>query len=206
MPSINLGIGSGPVVDFDNVLLSKVHVSALVHNLFTVNRFIGATGAPWSVGRHLWAGCRFLALQEKWVEANYYALHDLHEGIVGDTARPVKHAVQLAVGGRNPITDLEKTLDVYIYQALGITAPNEEIREEVKRVDNLALTVEMEFFLQQRLHIDGLSYTAPEASSMLNCILYGMQQTDAKLMMQLADAIGCQQEMVRFLLTMPIQK
>lgn len=98
------------------------------YSLSQTPRFAGYTTQRYSVLHHLF-GCWHYALHGGFGAkiALYALLHDAHEAMTGDISQPWK---------TDDMRDLQRLLDVRIYQSLKLRMPDGETERVVKTIDN----------------------------------------------------------------------
>jgi hypothetical protein len=129
-------MASGEPVWFREPHRTVVRPADLRAHLPRVIRYNGAL--PWSVLQHL-ALCVELAeaLGFPTPAVPYIAAHDLHEAVVGDLPTHLKQLVPA-------FRDIEDAWEAHVHRSLGLDWPvPEPVRASVKRVDQIALAVEM---------------------------------------------------------------
>jgi len=123
-----------------DALRFEMSVADLARQLSQINRFNGATRLPYSVAQHsVWVSL-MLDLDAEW--ALYGLLHDAHEVIVSDIARPVK--LEMRERGASAALDaLVKEADARIFGAFGLAYPlPPRIAAIVGHADDVALATE----------------------------------------------------------------
>lgn len=109
----------------------------LVRSIAGIRRFAGHTTFPVWVTVHSVAVARMVSP----AAAPYALLHDLHEGVIGDIPTPVKEA--LGPYGRSALKLVTDRLDAAIWRCAGLELPTQDILDEVKRADLMALLMEV---------------------------------------------------------------
>lgn len=149
--SVSLQIGRF-LVDLTNAEATKIDLTAVEQNLWTVRRFSNNPAAL-VVRQHTKLVATLARLLARGADVSEVALwcehHDDHEAIIGDIPGPLKHYInQMMNYGPGPTLDhIEDGLDRAICMARGLTYPTEEIRRKVHRFDKLAETLEWQFVL-----------------------------------------------------------
>lgn len=73
----------------------------------------------------------------------YALLHDAHEAYIGDITTPVVQALDTAnYGTANAVAALKYRIDCAIYGAFGLSFPDDDILDEIKDADLMALAIE----------------------------------------------------------------
>lgn len=127
-------IFGGGKVDLVNPEISSLY--PLVRSIAGIRRFVGHTKFPIWVTVHSVAVARMVSP----AAAPYALLHDLHEGVIGDIATPVKEV--LGPYGRAALRLVTDRLDAAIWRCAGLEPPTPDIVAEVKRADLAALLLE----------------------------------------------------------------
>lgn len=134
-----IGLANGTRLDLAAPHPSLIDLRALSEQLAKTARFAGATpGVFYSVAQHCVEAMRLLPAGASDRLRMLVLIHDLHEGPAEDLATPAKHAA----GIEAPWKALTDHLDWAIYRAIGIEAPTWEERNQIKRIDRIALGVE----------------------------------------------------------------
>lgn len=129
---------SSGVIDLLNPEYSALDLISLGKQLAQVNRWGGATIAPWSVAQH--SGMVVEQLPAEW--RPYGLIHDMHESIVGEIPTPAKQAMHL-LGGGDALHRLVTALDKAITLTAGLRWPwPAEARAAVDHADAVALVTE----------------------------------------------------------------
>mgnify|MGYP000942897613 FL=1 len=108
------------------------------------NRFVGATIYPYSVGYHTLLGLHYVSDEAK----PAFIIHDAPEAYTKDIPRPLKN--WLRTQGITIIDELEDKIHKMILSKYKIEY-NDEIKQEVKRVDNL-------LYLNERIQLQNWDF------------------------------------------------
>lgn len=128
---------SGLPFDYTNPTKEMVSIEDIIHSLPRLNRFVGHTSRPYSVGEHT-LYCSVMAdfLGYSHREQLLVLIHDFTEAYVGDCPAPLK----------NLIPDfglIEEKVEFAICDYIGIKPPTPEEFIKVKRIDKTMLINEM---------------------------------------------------------------
>lgn len=128
---------TGKVFDFNDINKDSICITDVIHSLPHINRFLGHSSRPYSVGEHTYLG---LVMAE---ELGYTALqrlhwfkHDFTEAYVGDCPTPLKRLL-------TEFKVIEHKVEKAIEEHLGLEPLTVEEEELVKRIDNTLLVLEM---------------------------------------------------------------
>lgn len=128
---------TGRPFDFNNITKDSIHIPDVLHSLPRLNRFIGHSSRPYSVGEHTYLG---LVMAEKLgytpMQKFNWFIHDFTEAYMGDCPTPLKKMLPL-------FSEYEKRVEVAIRIHLGLKAMTKEEELLVKRIDNTMLVLEM---------------------------------------------------------------
>ncbi len=114
-------------------------IEKLAHQLSQINRFNGATRWPYSVAQHsVWVSMQ-LDVDAEWALAGL--MHDAHEVIISDVARPVKLELKHRGAGQI-LDDLANEADARIFPAFAVALPSAQTAAIVRHVDDVALATE----------------------------------------------------------------
>jgi hypothetical protein len=121
--------------------LSTLTLSDLAAMLAKINRFGGATFAPYSVAQHS-VHVSLLVKKHGGGPAAQMAglMHDAHEAFTGDIPTPIKRA--LSEGGRDALHALQTRIDVALGYRFGCVQLTAAERDLVKMCDLIALVTE----------------------------------------------------------------
>ncbi|UGO48005.1 hypothetical protein PQE72_gp191 [Bacillus phage vB_BanS_Skywalker] len=149
---------TGKVFDYNNITKDSICVDDIAHSLSHINRFVGHSSRPYSVGEHvLWC----LNMANK---LGYSArlklltlIHDFEEAYTGDCPTPLKVLLP-------EFSVIAKKVETAIYEHIGIMPPTPEEKYLIKRIDLTMLAIEMrdltlhtyEEFIDEHTHIDFL--------------------------------------------------
>lgn len=128
---------TGRPFDYDNITKDSIYVKDILHSLPRINRFIGHSSRPYSVGEHTFLG---LVMAEKLglspLQRLYWFIHDFTEAYVGDCPTPLKRRMPL-------FSEIEAQVENAIREHIGLEPMTEEDLLLVKRIDNTMLVLEM---------------------------------------------------------------
>jgi uncharacterized protein len=128
---------TGRPFDFENITKDSIYIPDVLHSLPRINRFIGHSSRPYSVGEHTFLG---LVMAEKLgytpLQKLYWFKHDFTEAYVGDCPTPLKNRMPL-------FKEIEAEVEKAIEDHLGLKPMTEEEELLVKRIDNTMLVLEM---------------------------------------------------------------
>jgi len=137
-------MNSGKIFDYDNVSSNDIDIVDIAHNLNHLCRWTGSLNTHFSVLLHSLLCCK---LYEKYCHfygelyddrrARLILLHDAHEAYTGDIGTGLKNKLPQLV-------ELQKTIDVAIYELLGMTPPTVIEKSLIKWIDIQALLLESE--------------------------------------------------------------
>lgn len=149
---------TGKVFDYNNITKESICVDDIAHSLSHINRFVGHSSRPYSVGEHvLW--CQHMAN-----ELGYSArlklltlIHDFEEAYTGDCPTPLKVLLP-------EFSVIAKKVEKAIYENIGIEPPTPEEKYLIKRIDLTMLAIEMrdltlhtyEEFIDEHTHTEFL--------------------------------------------------
>ena len=149
---------TGRIFDFENITKENIYIPDVLHALPSLNRFLGHSSRPYSVGEHTLRGylmCADLGFTPE--QAMYWFIHDFTEAYVGDCPTPLKKLLP-------NFKDYEAQVEKAILEHLGIEPPTEEEYALVKRIDATMLVLEMrdltlhdyENFINEDVYLDVL--------------------------------------------------
>lgn len=128
---------TGRPFDYDNITKDSIYVKDILHSLPRINRFIGHSVRPYSVGEHTFLG---LVMAEKLglspLQRLNWFIHDFTEAYVGDCPTPLKKRMPL-------FSEIEAQVEEAIREHLMLDPMTEEEELIVKRIDNTMLVLEM---------------------------------------------------------------
>lgn len=128
---------TGRRFDFKNITKESIHIPDIIHSLPSLNRFLGHSIRPYSVGEHLVNG---LVIAEKLgytpLQKLYWLIHDFTEAYVGDCPTPLKILIP-------EFSVIEAQVESAILEKLGLDEPTEEDYKLVKAIDSTMLVIEM---------------------------------------------------------------
>lgn len=136
---VKMYIGNKLIEDIGAPVLSLDDVIGMAWVLTRTRRFNGNPSA-FTVGEHMGL-CEEIAEKTGQSEAviDWAAVHDLHEGALGDTIAPVKQYIQ-----SDRLRELERVWDIAIADAMEIERPTAETYHAVHKIDLIARRIEME--------------------------------------------------------------
>lgn len=128
---------TGRIFDYENITKESIYIKDVLHSLPRINRFIGHSSRPYSVGEHTFLG---LVMAEKLgyttLQKLNWFIHDFTEAYMGDCPTPLKKMLPL-------FSEYEAKVEVAIREHLGLEPMTEEEELLVKRIDNTMLVLEM---------------------------------------------------------------
>lgn len=149
---------TGKIFDYNNITKESICVDDIAHSLSHINRFVGHSSRPYSVGEHvLW--CQSMAN-----DLGYSArlklltlIHDFEEAYTGDCPTPLKVLLP-------EFSVIAKKVENAIYEHIGIKPPTPEEKYLIKRIDLTMLAIEMrdltlhtyEEFIDEHTHTEFL--------------------------------------------------
>lgn len=113
-----------------------VRIVDIAHALSLINRFDGATIEAYSVAQH----CVLVSEIVPPEMALQGLLHDAAEAYVGDVGRPLKDALEILTGNRNPFKPIEQKVAAAIGRRFQVELV--DLPEEVHRADRILLATE----------------------------------------------------------------
>lgn len=128
---------TGEKFDYLNITPDSVDIYDIIHALPRINRFVGHSIRPYSVGEHT-IYCYEMAKKLGYTPRQQLVtfLHDFTEAYVGDCPSPLKELLPF-------FKEIEYEVEKAIYQKLNIPMPTEEEYELIKKVDLTMLVIEM---------------------------------------------------------------
>jgi len=128
---------TGKKFDYLNITPDSVDIYDIIHALPRINRFVGHSCRPYSVGEHT-IYCYTMAKELGYTPRQQLVtfLHDFTEAYVGDCPSPLKKLLPF-------FEEIEHEVEKAIYQKLNIPMPTEEEYELIKKVDLTMLVIEM---------------------------------------------------------------
>jgi len=128
---------TGRNFDYLNIKKDSIHIPDILHSLPNINRFLGHSIRPYSVGEHTYLG---LKLAEKLgyttLQKLHWFKHDFTEAYVGDCPTPLKKLLK-------EFSAIEHAVERAIEEHLLLEPLTEEDELMVKRIDNTMLVLEM---------------------------------------------------------------
>ncbi|UGO46247.1 hypothetical protein PQE74_gp164 [Bacillus phage vB_BanS_Chewbecca] len=149
---------TGKVFDYNNITKESICVDDIAHSLSHINRFVGHSSRPYSVGEHV------LRCQHMAKELGYSArlqlltlIHDFEEAYTGDCPTPLKVLLP-------EFSVIAKKVETAIYEHIGIMPPTAHEKYLIKRIDLTMLAIEMrdltlhtyEEFIDEHTHTEFL--------------------------------------------------
>lgn len=141
MSSVGIETPSGLIFDLLEPDPAMVRIEDIAWSISRQCRFNGNTRFFYSVADH----CVYVGNLLPPEIRIFGLLHDAHEAYLGDIASPIKELL-----GKERIRQIEKKIDVAIYEALGLNFPSEEILGLAHKADVLALRVEAYHLMPSR--------------------------------------------------------
>ena len=128
---------TGKKFDYLNITPDSIDIDDIIHALPRINRFVGHSSRPYSVGEHT-IYCYTMAQKLGYTPRQQLVtfLHDFTEAYVGDCPSPLKKLLP-------SFEEIEYEVERAIYQKLNIPMPTEEEYELIKKVDLTMLVIEM---------------------------------------------------------------
>lgn len=128
---------TGKIFDYKNINKDSICVDDVIHSISNLNRFVGHSSRPYSVGEHtLWCALMAHKLGYTTRQILLTLIHDFEEAYTGDCPTPLKELLP-------EFKEIAKKVEHAIYEHLEIEPPTEEEHALVKRVDATMLVVEM---------------------------------------------------------------
>lgn len=128
---------TGRHFDFNNIAKDSIYIPDILHALSFINRFIGHSSRPYSVGEHTFFG---LLMAEKLgytpLQQLHWFIHDFTEAYVGDCPSPLKALLP-------KFSEIEAEVEIAILDYLGLKPLTEDEHYMVKRIDMTMLVLEM---------------------------------------------------------------
>ncbi|QIW89863.1 putative 5'-nucleotidase [Bacillus phage Izhevsk] len=146
---------TGKAFDYNNITKESICVDDIAHSLAHINRFVGHSSRPYSVGEHvLW--CLYMA-KELGYSTRLQLLtliHDFEEAYTGDCPTPLKVLLP-------EFSVIAKKVENAIYEHIGIEPPTAEEKYLIKRIDLTMLAIEMRDLTLHAYHefVDEHTYT-----------------------------------------------
>lgn len=128
---------TGKKFDYLNITPDSIDIDDIIHALPRINRFVGHSIRPYSVGEHT-IYCYTMAKELGYTPRQQLVtfLHDFTEAYVGDCPSPLKKLLPF-------FEEIEYEVEKAIYQKLNISMPTEEEYELIKKIDLTMLVIEM---------------------------------------------------------------
>jgi uncharacterized protein len=128
---------TGKHFDFHNITKELIYFPDIFHSLPKLNRFVGHSIRPYSVGEHTFIG---LMMAEKMgytpLQKLHWFIHDFTEAYVGDCPAPLKKLIP-------QFSEYEEKVENAILERLGLKPLTDEELHLVKRIDFTMLVLEM---------------------------------------------------------------
>jgi len=128
---------TGRKFDYNNITKDSVDVQDIAHSLSHLNRFVGHSSRPYSVGEHT-LHCYNMAKNLNYPTRLQLLtlIHDFEEAYTGDCPTPLKVLLP-------EFKTIAKKVENAIYEHIGIEPPTEEEKYLIKRIDLTMLAFEM---------------------------------------------------------------
>ncbi|AZU98902.1 putative phosphohydrolase [Bacillus phage pW2] len=128
---------TGKKFDYNNITKDSVDVQDIAHSLSHLNRFVGHSSRPYSVGEHI-LHCYNMANKLGYSTRLQLLtlIHDFEEAYTGDCPTPLKVLLP-------EFKTIAKQVETAIYENIGIEPPTEEEKYLIKRIDLTMLAIEM---------------------------------------------------------------
>lgn len=128
---------SGRYFDYTDINKDNIFIDDIISSLSKLNRFVGHSIRPYSVGEHSLLCYEMARLKGYSVREQLLVLiHDFAEAYVGDCPAPLKDLLP-------DFETIEDKVDEAIFEHLGIAPPTKEEYIKVKNVDITMLLFEM---------------------------------------------------------------
>lgn len=115
---------SGARLDILAPQIDRIHVSDLAEGLAKINRWVGATVAPYSVAQHSLLVAAQMYQEDGPHAALYGLLHDAHEALIGDISTPAEQALEMILtGAADAIAAMKERIDRIIHVRLDLDWP-----------------------------------------------------------------------------------
>uniref|UniRef100_A0AB39C736 HD domain-containing protein n=1 Tax=Bacillus phage KoopaTroopa TaxID=3234046 RepID=A0AB39C736_9CAUD len=146
---------TGKVFDYNNITKESINIEDIAHSLSHLNRFVGHSSRPYSVGEHvLW--CLYMAKELGYSKRLQLLtlIHDFEEAYTGDCPTPLKVLLP-------EFSVIAKKVENAIYEHIGIEPPTAEEKHLIKRIDLTMLALEMRDLTLHAYHefVDENTYT-----------------------------------------------
>jgi hypothetical protein len=137
---------TGKAFDLLEPTADMVCIEDIAHHLALINRFTGATAAPYSVAQHS-VLCSLIVPPELGLTA---LLHDAAEAYCTDVSRPLKEAMRAIDDGGTAYDEVAQRIEVAIGNRFGI---------DVANIDRRVKAADMTMLATERVH---LHHSAPK--------------------------------------------
>lgn len=128
---------TGKTFDYNNITKDNIDIDDVVRALTSINRFLGHSSRPYSVGEHTIRGFQMCCkLGYTPIQKLYWFIHDFTEAYMGDCPTPLKQLLP-------EFSAYEEKVELAILEHLGLEQPTEEDYKLVKKVDATMLVIEM---------------------------------------------------------------
>jgi len=154
---------NGNMVNLINPESDTIELEDIARALSKMSRYNGHTRSEfgYSVAQHsVWVAAALTYFDEFGVHNDAFKaalLHDAHEAYTGDIVKPLKQYIDPAV------TIMQNKLDDVIMDALNVARPSVDVKEQIKIIDQWALSMESRKFM----HSGGIGWNLPEAPNHL---------------------------------------
>lgn len=130
---------TGNIFSYENIENNNINIEDILHSLPRINRFVGHSIRPYSVGEHTLL-CYYMAKEKGYStrEQLLTFIHDFAEAYVGDCPAPLKKMLP-------EFRNIEEKVELEIYKYLGIKPPTKEEIQLVKSIDITMLLIEMKY-------------------------------------------------------------
>lgn len=128
---------TGNHFDYRSITKDSINKEDIIPALTRINRFMGHTFRPYSVGEHtFWCYMMAKKLGYSIREQLLVFVHDFTEAYCGDVNTDLKNLLP-------EYKRIEREVELAVYEYLGIKPPTEEEEFKIKAVDYTMLVVEM---------------------------------------------------------------
>lgn len=128
---------TGRIFNYNNINKDSINIDDIFRSLPRLNRFVGHSSRPYSVGEHS-INCFILAEELGFSvrEQLLVFIHDFTEAYVGDCPAPLKDLLP-------DFSRIEDMVETAIYEYMDIKPPTEDERKIIKMIDKTMLVIEM---------------------------------------------------------------
>lgn len=140
----------GSLIDLVAPDPAALDLRALAEALAKIPSYNAATpGLAWSIGQHSLLVEALLPQTADGRLKLYGLLHDFHEALIGDIARPTLAALTHFGGpaAAEALAALTQTIDDAVYAAIGVRPPDSAHLKAVRAADDAALAIEWRDFM-----------------------------------------------------------